>query len=106
MRPIRLLNSDLKILFKLLAKRLESVLPGLTMEDQNELMIGHQGFYNPRRVLNIFHDQRGASDTAFLQLGAEKAEWNGFIYLKYLDALVWGRVFVTGLNLCAMIPMH
>lgn len=97
----------LKILCKILAKRLESILPGPIMEDQNDFMIGHQGFHNVRRVLNILHDQRGASDIAFLALDAEKAfdrvEWT---YLfEIIVVLAWGRVFVTGLNFCTRIPM-
>lgn len=70
MRPISLLNSDLKILCKVLAKRLESILPGLIMADQNGFMIGQHSFHNVRRVLNILHNLRGASALA---LDAEKA---------------------------------
>lgn len=73
MRSISLLNSDTKILCKVLAKRLEVILPGLIGEDQNGFRQRRQGFHNVRRLLNILHDQRGEQDTAVLALDAEKA---------------------------------
>lgn len=71
MRLISLLNSDLKILCKILVKSLEHLLPGIIKEDQNGFMIGRQGFHNVRRVLKILHDQKGASDKAF-----DRVEWS------------------------------
>ena len=101
LRPISLLNSDLKILCKILAKRLEPLLPGLIKADQNGFMIGHHDFHNARRVLNILHNQWGALATAFSALDAEKA----FDRVEWTYLFEVPRCFGLGESFCNWVKL-
>lgn len=72
-RPISLINTDAKILAKVLALRLDEHLPVIINNDQNGFVKNRQAFHNIRRVLNIIHEKSDEKDTCILLLDAEKA---------------------------------
>ena len=93
--PINLLNSNTKILCKVIARRLEGILPSVVGKDQNVFLQGKQGFHNVRRVLNILYSQQGAPDTPFnFGEGLQQSRW------PYMSSPSFGleRSFVIGLS--------
>lgn len=92
-RPISLLNVDIKILAKVMAHRLESVLPKVISEDQTGFIKGRHSFSNIRRLANVIYSP-GPSLTAeaVISLDVERllTGWSGntcFPYWKGLDSV-------------------
>lgn len=85
-RPISVLNIDLKILAKILASRLEAILPSIINNDQTGFIRGRYSSHNLRRLFNLIqHSSTFTSDALVISLDAEKA----------FDRLEWPYLFFT-----------
>jgi hypothetical protein len=95
-RPITILNTDYKILTKILANRLKKILPKIIHPDQTGFVLGRQIGENIRIVHDIMtycNDQNISGIMAFLDF--EKAfdsiDWNFLNYV--LDSYGFGEYF-------------
>ena len=84
-RPLSLLNCDYKILAKILALRLEKVVPSVVHLDQVGFIPGHQSSNNMRRVFQIILKASSSNlPVITASLDAEKAfdqiEWEYLLY--------------------------
>ena len=106
-RPISLLNADYKILAKVLAIRLETVIHQVFSEDQTGFIRNLHSFSNIRRLLNVIHSPvSGETPEMVISLDAEKAfdrvEWP---YLfRRLEKFCFGSKFVAWVKLFYSSP--
>lgn len=100
-RPISLLNVNFKILSKVLALRLQTVLSPFIGLDQTGFMPGRQSFHNTRRLFNIIASPCSLSPEVVVSLDVEKAfdrvEWS-FLY-EVLARFGLGGAFVEWVKL-------
>uniref|UniRef100_A0A8C4SMS5 Reverse transcriptase domain-containing protein n=1 Tax=Erpetoichthys calabaricus TaxID=27687 RepID=A0A8C4SMS5_ERPCA len=101
-RPISLLNNDVKILSKILARRMEKVLPSIISQDQTGFIKGRHLSSNLRCLFNVIYSpEKSNTPEILLSLDAEKAfdmiEWN------YLFTVL--EKFGFGPNICAWIKL-
>uniref|UniRef100_A0A8C5QK57 Reverse transcriptase domain-containing protein n=1 Tax=Leptobrachium leishanense TaxID=445787 RepID=A0A8C5QK57_9ANUR len=80
-RPISLINTDVKLFAKLLATRLNPLLPALIHPDQSGFVTSREARDNTIRTINLIHRaQTQGLPTIFLSVDAEKAfdrvEWH------------------------------
>lgn len=106
-RPISLLNSDVKLLAKVLACRLDPCLPDIISLDQSGFVRGRQLSSNIRRLLNIvLSPSSSQAPEMVISLDAEKAfdrvEWD------YLFTVLWkfgfGTKFISWIKLLYSAP--
>lgn len=101
-RPISLLNVDVKILSKVLASRIENIIPDIISQDQTGFIKGRHSFINIRKLLNVVHSPASESNPeVVISLDAEKAfdrvEWE---YLfAVLDKFGFGSKFISWIRL-------
>ena len=101
-RPISLLNTDVKILAKLLASRLDIVMPQIISMAQTGVMKDRHSFTNIRKLLNVVHSQAsGETPEVVVSLDAEKAfdriEW-GYLF-AVLERFGFGSNFISWIRL-------
>ena len=106
-RPISLFNADVKIISKVLATRINSVISDIISADQTGFMRGRHSFVNIRRLLNVVHSPAsGVAPEVVVSLDAEKAfdrvEW-GYLF-SVLGRFGFGPKFVSWVRLLYSSP--
>lgn len=93
-RPICLLNVDMKILSKVLAVKINTVITNIISTDQTGLVRGRHSFINIRRLLNVHCPATGDAPEVVVSLDAERT----------FDRIEWGYLFCVlaklGLDQC------
>ena len=106
-RPISLLNVDFKIMTKVLATRLQQVMPDLVHPDQTGFITGRHSFFNTRRLFNILYSPTSNSPEIVLSLDAEKAfdrvEWQYLFYI--LNKFGFSPNFIKWIQLIYSSPL-
>ncbi len=107
-RPISLLNVDSKILSKMLACRLETVLSSIVSDDQTGFIKGCHSFFNIRCLFNILYDPTPPDIPEILiLLDAEKAfdrvEWDYLFYT--LKKFGFSNRFVSWIRVLYSSPL-
>lgn len=107
-RPISLLNVDFKLLSKMLALRLETVLPSIISPDQTGFIKNRHSFFNLRRLFNTIYNLPPTTlPQAIISLDAEKAfdrvEWEYLFYT--LDKFGFRKNFISWVKLLYSSPL-
>ncbi len=107
-RPISLLCADVKILAKMLARRLEAVLPSIISTDQTGFVKGRHSFHNIRRLFDVLYSpSTSTTPELVISMDAEKAfdrvEWPYLFYT--LKRFGLGSTFISWIKLLYASPL-
>lgn len=106
-RAISLLNSDYKILTKLLAQRMEGPLQVVIHSDQTGFISNRHSFFNIRQLLNVLYSPASKDPEVVVSFDAEKAfdrvEWDYLI--NALPRFGFGPKFVIWIKTLYSSPM-
>lgn len=97
-RPASLLNVDNKLLAKILATRLETVLPTIISQDKTGFIKNRQLFFNIKRLLNIIYsgDIKNSHSEVILSLDAKKAFDRKLSLLNPVKIWIWASIYIFG----------
>ncbi len=106
-RPISLLNVDVKILAKILAFRIDSLIPEIISPDQTGFVKGRYSYTNLRRLLGVLYSPASReTPEVVVSLDADKAfdrvEW-GYLFL-ILKRFGFGSKYVNWIQLIYSTP--
>ena len=101
------LSVDVKILAKIFARRLESIIPSIISEDQTGFIGGRHSFTNVRRLLSVIHSPPSPVEPeVVISLDAEKAfdrvEW-AYLF-SVLQQLGFGPGLISWVRLLYSSP--
>ncbi len=106
-RPISLLNVDVKILAKILAFRIDSLIPEIISPDQTGFVKGRYSYTNLRRLLGVLYSPAfRETPEVVVSLDAEKAfdrvEWGYLFFI--LKRFGFGPKYVNWIQLLYSTP--
>jgi len=112
LRPISLLNVDYKILTKVIAKRIEKVLPTLINPDQTGYVKGRYIGENVRLIYHLMHytdnlNQNGIAIFLDFKKAFDSIEWNYLLETLHLfnfgtDIQHWIKMFYNNVTSCVL----
>ena len=116
LRPISLLNVDYKILTKVIAKRIEKVLPTLINPDQTGYVKGRYISENVRLIYDLIHytdkpNQKGIAIFLDFKKAFDFIEWNYLLQtLQFFnfghDIQNWIKIFYNNVTSCVLNNGH
>ena len=116
LRPISLLNVDYKILTKVIAKRIEKVLPTLINPDQTGDVKGRYIGENVRLIYDLIHytdkpNQKGIAIFLDFKKAFDSIEWNYLLQtLQFFnfghDIQNWIKIFYNNVTSCVLNNGH